>query len=172
MYSLPRATKAKPARSESTAPVPYWPSSREPRALFRELVRRKVATNGHESPAQFRLVASVASIAKRAEPLESVGLADDGARPYDLSPLASCVPRGTDLIQPAKGWGQVFGLGQGPLAGRLTRAIKIKDHPGVSRSIRQPPHLLLGGVAGEWATEQIIEKERAQGFNRCLSQRC
>ncbi len=142
-------------------------------ALFRELVRRKVATNGHESLAQFRSVASVASIPKRAEPLVAVGLADDGARPYDLPPLASCVPRGTDLIQPidwAGGRSSVWG--KAAYAGRLTGAIKIKDHPGVSRSIRQPTNLLLGGVAGEWATEQIIEKERAQGFNRCLGQRC
>ena len=42
-------------------------------ALFRELVRRKVATNGHKGLAQFRSVASVASIPKRAEPTFKCG---------------------------------------------------------------------------------------------------
>ena len=70
--------------------------------------------------------------------------------------------------------GQSFCLGQGALAGRLTRPIDIKDHPGVSCSIHQAPGLRLVGVVGvvqERATEQVIETERAQGFDGCFGQR-
>src|SRR5712692_2269755 len=54
------------------------------------------------------------------------------------------VAGGTDIIQPAKGRGEFFYLGQGALAGRLTRAIDIKDHPCVSCSIHQPPKNEVG----------------------------
>src|SRR6266566_5444470 len=76
-------------------------------ALLWELVCREIATDGREALAQFRSVATVAAVAKRAEPLESVGLADDGARPHHLPTLAPGVARGTDVIQPAKGRRQV-----------------------------------------------------------------
>ena len=99
----------------------------------------------------------------------TVGLTDDGARPDDFPPLAPRVARSTDVIQPAKGRGQVFGLGQGALAGGFPRAIDVKDHPVVSRSIHQAPGLLARWR--EWAAEQIIEKERAQGFDGLLGQR-
>ena len=98
-----------------------------------------------------------------------MGLTDDSTRPNHLPTLAAPVARSAHVIQPAKGWGQIFGLGQGALASCLTRAIQIKDYPGISCSIRQASRLL---VVGERATLQIIEKERAQGFHRCLSQRC
>jgi len=54
------------------------------------------------------------------------------------------------------------------LPSRLPRAVDVKDHPAVSRSIHQPSGLL---VVGEWASQQIIEKEHAQGFDRFLRQR-
>src|SRR5437660_8015502 len=94
-------------------------------ALLWELVCREIATDGREALAQFRSVATVAAVAKRAEPLEAVGLTDDGARPHHLASLAPRVARGTDLIQPAKGRRQVFSLGQGTLSSRLACAIDI-----------------------------------------------
>src|SRR5579875_526816 len=67
-------------------------------ALLWELVRREIPIDGREALSQFCSVAPVAAIAKRAEPLEAVGLADDGARPHHLASLASGVARGTDFI--------------------------------------------------------------------------
>lgn len=98
-------------------------------------------------------------------------LTDDGARPDHFSPLAPGVARGTDLIQPPKGWRQAFGLWQGPLSGRFTRAIHVKHSPGIARSIYQAPGLLLGGLVSEWAAEQVIEKQRPQCFDGGLRQR-
>jgi hypothetical protein len=54
------------------------------------------------------------------------------------------------------------------LPGCLPRAIDIKDYPAGSGSIHQPSGLLVGG---EWATLEIIKKERAQRFNGCFCQR-
>ena len=65
-------------------------------AFLRELVRREVARDGREALTQFLPVATVASVAKRAEPVVAVGLTDDGARPDHLSALAPGVARGTD----------------------------------------------------------------------------
>src|SRR5260370_29630936 len=75
-------------------------------ALRRKLVRCAVARDGREGLAQFHSVAPIASVAKRAEPLETVGLTDDRAGPDHLSALASPVARGTDVIQPAMSRGQ------------------------------------------------------------------
>ncbi len=167
VYSLPRVTKAKPARSESTAPVPYCPSSRESRTFRWELMCCEVAGDGSLALAQFLPVAPVATVAKTAEPLETVGLADDGPRPHHLPALASRVARGTDVIQPTMSGWQFFGLGQGPLASSLARSIGIKDHPGVSCSIHQASGLFLEGSR---ATEQIVEKQGAESFNRLRCQ--
>src|SRR5205085_2906170 len=65
----------------------------EQSALLWQLVCREIATDGREALAQFRSVATVAAVAKRAEPLEAVGLADDGARPHHLASLAPGVAR-------------------------------------------------------------------------------
>ena len=100
--------------------------------------------------------------------MEAVGLTDDGARPYHLAALASGVARSTHVIQPAKGRGQLVGLRQGALPGRLPRPIDVKDHPALSCSIHQPSGLLVGG---ERATFEIIKKEGAQGFNGRFGQR-
>ena len=72
------------------------------------------------------------------------------------------VARSAHVIQPAKGRRQLVGLRQRSLAGCLPRPIDVKDDPGVVPSIQQASGLLVGR---EWATEQIIEKERTQGFN-------
>ena len=64
-------------------------------ALLGELVCREIATDGREALAQFRSVATVAAVAKRAEPLESGGLTDAGSpiparrwlKPVTLAPF-------------------------------------------------------------------------------------
>jgi hypothetical protein len=137
-------------------------------AFRQELVRREVARDGGERLAQLLSVPPVAAVAKRAEPLEAVGLTEDGARSYQLATLASRVAGRAHLIQPAKGWRQVVGLRQRALPGRLPRPIDIKDHPAGSGSIHQPSDLLVGG---EWATLEISKKEGAQRFNRRFCQR-
>ena len=87
----------------------------------------QIPTNGCEALTQFLPVASVASVAKRAEPLETVGLADDGARPYHLASLAPGVASSTHVIQPTKGRRQLVGLRQRSLAGCLPRAIDASN---------------------------------------------
>src|SRR5258708_3107362 len=89
---------------------------------------RQVLTNSRETPTQFLPVAPIPSIAKRTEPLETVGLADDGSRPYHLPALAPGVARGPHVIQPAKGRGQIVSLRQG-----------AAGPPPASRRCRRPP---------------------------------
>jgi hypothetical protein len=101
-----------------------------------ELMRHEIARDQSFALTQFLPVTPIAAVAKRTEPLVTVGLTDDRARPYNLSALASDVSRGTDLIQPAKGRGQVFALGQGALAGRLPRPIDVNNDPHLPNSIR------------------------------------
>jgi hypothetical protein len=101
-----------------------------------------------------------------------MSLRDNRARPDDLPALAPSVARSTYLVQATVWCRQVFCLWQSALAGRLTGAIDIKDHPGASCSIHQTPRFPSLLLVGERAAEQIIEKERAQGFDGCLSQRC
>jgi hypothetical protein len=67
------------------------------------------------------------------------------------------------IIDQAGGRSSVWG--KAAYAGGFTRAIEIKDHPGVSLAIHQVPGLLLPRIIGERATLEIIEKERAQRFN-------
>src|SRR6266699_5424600 len=102
-------------------------------------VCREIARDRGEGLAQFRSVALVPLIAKRAEPLKAVSLADDRAGTHHLPALAPSVARSTDVIQPPKRRGQRFCLGQRRLSGCLVRAIDIKDHPRVSRSSARPP---------------------------------
>jgi hypothetical protein len=70
-----------------------------------------------------------------------VSLADDGPRPYNLPAFASGVAGSTHVIQPAKRLRQVFSLRQGALAGGFSRAIHVKDDPGVPHAIYQPSGL-------------------------------
>ena len=70
-----------------------------------DLMRGEVARDRRFALTQFLPVATVAPIAKRAEPVVIVSLADDRACPHHLSALAPSVARSTDLIQPAKDWG-------------------------------------------------------------------
>src|SRR5512135_384926 len=64
--------------------------------LFWELVCSLIATNGREALTQFLPAATVAPVAERAEPLETMGLTNDGAGVHHLSPLAPFVARRTD----------------------------------------------------------------------------
>jgi hypothetical protein len=54
------------------------------------------------------------------------------------------------------------------LAGRFSCAVEVYDYPGVSHAIDQPSGLLVGR---EWPLKQVVEKERAQGFNGRLGER-
>src|SRR5437879_5800891 len=94
---------------------------------------------------------------------------DDGPRPHHLPALAAPRARSTDVVQAAKGLRQVVALGSSALAGCFTCPIDVKDDPGISCSIHQTTCLL---VRREWAAEQIIEEERAQGFDGYFGQRC
>ncbi len=76
-----------------------------------KLVGREIPTNGRKRLSQFLPVLSIVAVSKTAEPVVTVGLTDDRARPYHLPTLAAPVARRTDLIQPAKGWRQVVALG-------------------------------------------------------------
>jgi hypothetical protein len=57
---------------------------------------------------------------------------------------------------------QILRLRQGALASRLTRPIDVEDLPLSTCSVQQFASLLL---LSERAREQILHKERAQGFN-------
>jgi hypothetical protein len=72
-----------------------------------------------------------------------------------LAPKARQEHRPHPTIDQAGGRSSVWG--KAAYAGGLTGAINVEDHPGVALSIHQPSGLL---VVGEWASEQIIEKER------------
>src|SRR6266700_4722538 len=144
-------------------PGPILSVEPQQRTRWWELIRREITTDGRKALTQFLPVATVAPVAKRAEPLEGVSLADDGAGSYHLPTLAPGVARGTDVLQLAQGCRHLFSLGQGARARRLTRAIESKDHPRVPSSIHQPTRLLF---LREWATLEIIEKQGAEGVNR------
>jgi hypothetical protein len=79
--------------------------------FLRELVCSQIPINGRETLTQFLSIATVPFVAKRTEPVETVGLTDDRAGTHNLPALAAPVASSTDVIQPAKRWGQVFGLG-------------------------------------------------------------
>jgi len=53
------------------------------------------------------------------------------------------------------------------LTGSFPRAIDVKDPPAVSLPIYQPSRLLVGC---QRAAQQVIEKERAQGFDGSLGE--
>ncbi|MFL5657381.1 MAG: hypothetical protein ACJ8CB_24770 [Ktedonobacteraceae bacterium] len=91
---------------------------------------------------------SIASVAETAEPVVTVGLRDNGARPDDLSTLAPGVARSTDLIQ-ATLWGRQFlYLRPRPLPSGLPRPINVKDHAGVAFSINKGAGVSLCGKPG------------------------
>jgi hypothetical protein len=101
-----------------------------------ELVRGEIARDRRKRLSQLRTILPAAAVSKTAEPLVAGGLTNDRACPHDLPPLAPRVARSTHVIQPAKGRRQLFGLGQGALTGRFSRAINIKEDPRIPSSIR------------------------------------
>lgn len=70
---------------------------------MRKLVGCQIATDGSERLAQFLPLAPVTAVAKGAEPVETVGLTDDGARAYHLATFAPGVARSAHVLQPAEG---------------------------------------------------------------------
>src|SRR6266699_1686155 len=98
-------------RSNSLRIAWVLPIESQERAGLWKLIGSEIPSKGRQALAQLLSVAPVAMITKTAEPLETVGLADHGARPHDLPSLTPGVAGGTDLIQPAKGRGKVFTLG-------------------------------------------------------------
>src|SRR6266700_5469375 len=91
-----------------------------------------------------------------------MGLRNDSTGTDDLPTFAPRVASSTDFIESAKSRGEFFCLGQGALAGRLACAIDIEDLPLSTCSIQQLASLPL---VGERASEQIVEKQGAQGFD-------
>ncbi len=100
-----------PSQISEDGPGPVLPIESQERAGLWKLIGSEIPSKGCQALAQLLSVAPVATITKTAEPLETVGLADHGARPHDLPSLTPGVAGGTDLIQPAKGRGKVFTLG-------------------------------------------------------------
>src|SRR5260370_19353338 len=78
-----------------SAILPIEPQQSMP---FRELVRCEIARDRRERLAQFRAVASIAAVAKTAEPVVAMSLSNHRARPDDLPALATGVARGTHVI--------------------------------------------------------------------------
>ena len=163
------AHKRKPCHIGDHGPIAILPIQPQQRARSFELIRRQIPANGGERLAQFFPIPPVPSIPETAEPLITMRLRHCCPCPDNLPAFATSVARGADVTQPAKGWGKLISLGQGALPGCLPCPIKVKDHPAVPCSIPQPSGLL---VRRQRAGEQIIEKERAQGFDWSLGERC
>ncbi len=108
LFVTSHKSKASQVHQHSSRPI----LAIEPEQRVRrfELICGEIATNGREPLVQFFPIPSVPSVPKRAEPLEAVRLTDRGAGTNYLPALASSVSRSAQLIQPAKGWGQLIGL--------------------------------------------------------------
>ena len=91
----------------SRAILPVEPQQR---AFLRKVGGSQIPTNGGEPLAQFLPISPIASVAKRAEPVERVGLTDGSPCANDFSPLTPRVARRADLIQSTERWGQVVCL--------------------------------------------------------------
>src|SRR5439155_16468959 len=83
------------------SPRPILPIQSQQDRRRRKMVCLQVVPDGGQRSAQFLPVASIAAVAETAEPVITMGLGDDGARTDDLSTLAPCVTRRTDLMQAA-----------------------------------------------------------------------
>jgi hypothetical protein len=87
-------------------------------ALRWKLMCLEVLGDGLKALAQFLPVAPVPSVAKRAESLVAVSLADVCAGAHHLPALASGVASSADIIQSAEGGRLGFGLRRGAASGR------------------------------------------------------
>src|SRR5258706_10276903 len=106
--------------------------------LFEKAVCLQIGLDRRHCPAQFGPILPVARIAKSAEPLVGMGLQDRSAGAYDFPSLAPGVARGTERTQAPRWRRSIYGFRQGTLAGRLTRAIDVKDEEVVPVSAPQP----------------------------------
>src|SRR5258708_38394722 len=88
--------------------------------------------------------------------------------PDNFPSLASRVARGTQRAQTPRWRRPIHCLGQGTLAGRLSRAIDVEDEEVVALSIPQSAWLFL---FHERTSQQILQKEGSQGFDRSLVKR-
>lgn len=149
--------------------IALLPVTPDQRAFWWELRGSQRPANGRESLASFLPRASVPTVAETAEPMGAVRLRHGGPRPDCLSAFATSIARCTDLVQPTKSRRQVLPLRESALPRRFPRPINVKDFPGVPHAIQQFPRLPVGC---ERASEQIIEKERAQRFDGSFGERC
>src|SRR6266567_98513 len=81
------------------------------RVLRWELIRREIPRDCSQRFSEFLSIAPVAAVAKTAEPVVTVRLANGCACTNHLPAFAASVARGTHLIQSAKGWRQLVALG-------------------------------------------------------------
>jgi hypothetical protein len=134
--SLSHAERSRSQKgAATTAPVPYWPSSREPRPILRKLLRLQIGLDSCHCSTQFCPVLAEALVAKGTEPLMCMHLEDGGAGTHHFPALASHVARGAEVSEPTLGRRSIRCLGQGALTGRFARAIDVEDDPVLARSI-------------------------------------
>ena len=152
-----------------TAPVPSCPSSRESRLFRRQLVRVQIRPDCSQDLIEFFASLAVASIAIGAEPLMGMGVQDGGTSTHDFSALAPGVARCTEGTHTPLRSRAIWTLGQSALAGRLAGAIDIEDEPTAPLPVPQPSSLLRLLLA-QGTSQQIRQKEGAQGFDRLRGQ--
>jgi hypothetical protein len=112
------------------------PIKAQKRVFLWELVGSQIPTNGGERLAQFLSIATVPAIAKTAEPLIAVSLADDGPRPDDLSPLAPGAQTSSNRRK-AAGRSSPFGKARWRAASRVP-SMSMTTQVFPARSIRPP----------------------------------
>ena len=165
---LPSRHKREARYLGECSPRTILPVESEQRMRRFELIRGEIACDRSQSLAQFLPVMAVPFVSETAEPMIAMGLRNRCARANNLPAFAASVARGAHVIQPTKGWRKLIGLGQRTLPRCLSRPIDVEHDPGGSCSIQQVSSLLVGR---EGPNEQIVEKQRAQGFHRCFCQR-
>src|SRR5260370_35064884 len=102
-------------------------------------MRCQIPANGRKPLTQFVPIAPIPTIAKRAEPVGAMGLADDCAGADDHAALAPGVAWSTDLLQSPKGGRQVVRLWYGTAAGRFPRAVDADADLVVAPTSPRPP---------------------------------
>src|SRR6266487_2929481 len=104
-------------------------------------------------------VVPIARVSKGAEPLGTVGLADDRAGPHDFPSLAPGGERRHRChLTDRWAWWQLFCLGKSARARSRAGAIEIEDDPRGSLSVHQTPWWPL---FRERAAQQSIENQAA-----------
>jgi hypothetical protein len=93
------------------SPRTILPIESEQRMRRFEPIRGKIARDRSQSLAQFLPVMAVPFVSETAEPMIAMGLGNRCARANNLPAFATSVARGAHVIQPAKGWRKLIGLG-------------------------------------------------------------